>query len=168
MDGAGFTSTYFGEARGRTRVPCIFGEQSIQEFQVSNNPYSAAYGGGSGFVNTVTKSGTDHFHGDTFYYNPDGATLNQTCYLISSTGTEGFPDAAVHQPAQRAASVPVCVYLELQRGLEALTSTANPQVGLGRSTIRRCSPFPSAIEGTLRPFKSRAIFEKGRDNRAGC
>lgn len=127
MDGASFTSTYLGEARGRTRVPCIFGEQSIQEFQVSNNPYSAAYGGGgSGFVNTVTKSGTDHFHGDTFYYNPDGATLNQTCYLISSTGTEGFPDAAVHQPAQRAASVPVCVYLELLRGARSTNVYGQP------------------------------------------
>jgi hypothetical protein len=70
VDGATATSNYFGEARGRTRVPYIFGEQSVQEFQVADNPYNAAYGGGgSGFVNTVTKSGGDHFHGDAFYYN---------------------------------------------------------------------------------------------------
>lgn len=75
VDGASFTSSYFGEARGRTRVPYIFGEQSIREFQVSDNPYSAAYGGGgSGFVNTVTKSGTDQFHGDAFYYNRNSGT----------------------------------------------------------------------------------------------
>ncbi len=75
VDGASFTSTFFGEARGRTRVPYIFGEQSIQEFQVSDNPYSAAYGGaGSGYVNTVTKSGTDTFHGNAFYYNRNSGT----------------------------------------------------------------------------------------------
>src|ERR1700693_199727 len=70
VDGANATSNYFGEARGRTRVPYVFGEQSIQEFQVTDNPYNAAYGGaGAGFVNTVTKSGTDAWHGDAFYYN---------------------------------------------------------------------------------------------------
>jgi Carboxypeptidase regulatory-like domain/TonB dependent receptor len=75
VDGANDTSNYFGDARGRTRVPYIFGEQSIQEFQVADNPYSAAYGGAaSGFVNTVTKSGTDTFHGDAFYFNRNSAT----------------------------------------------------------------------------------------------
>src|SRR5579885_1619971 len=52
VDGATATSNYFGDARGRTRVPYVFGEQSIQEFQVADNPYNAAYGGGgAGFVN---------------------------------------------------------------------------------------------------------------------
>lgn len=75
VDGANDTSNYFGDARGRTRVPYIFGEQSIQEFQVADNPYSAAYGGGgTGFINTVTKSGTDKFHGDAFYYNRNSGT----------------------------------------------------------------------------------------------
>lgn len=70
VDGATASSNYFGEARGRTRVPYVFGEQSVQEFQVADNPYNAAYGGGgSGFVNTVTRSGGDTFHGDAFYYN---------------------------------------------------------------------------------------------------
>jgi hypothetical protein len=75
LDGANATSNYFGDARGRTRVPYVFGEQSIQEFQVADSPYSAAYGGaGTGFVNTVTKSGTDTFHGNAFYYNRNSAT----------------------------------------------------------------------------------------------
>ncbi len=69
VDGASASSSFFGGARGLTRVPYIFGEQSIQEFQVAVNPYSAVYGGaGTGFINTVTKSGTDVFHGDAFYY----------------------------------------------------------------------------------------------------
>lgn len=77
VDGASASSNYFGEARGRTRVPYVFGEQSIQEFQVSDNPYNASYGGGgSGFVNTVTKSGTEKFHGDGFYYNRNSGVGN--------------------------------------------------------------------------------------------
>jgi len=77
VDGANASSNYFGEARGRTRVPYVFGEQSVQEFQVADNPYNAAYGGGgSGFVNTVTKSGADAFHGDAFYYNRNSGVGN--------------------------------------------------------------------------------------------
>src|SRR5271165_6582553 len=75
LDGANATSNYFGNARGGERVPYTFGENAIQEFQVAVSPYSAAYGGGAtGFVNTVTKSGTDTFHGNAFYYNRNSAT----------------------------------------------------------------------------------------------
>jgi hypothetical protein len=75
VDGANATSSFFGDARGGTNVPYIFGEQSIQEFQVAVTPYSASYGGaGTGFINTVTKSGGDVFHGDAFYYLRHSAT----------------------------------------------------------------------------------------------
>lgn len=87
VDGASFTSNYFGDARGRTRVPYIFGEQAIQEFQVSDDPYNAAYGGGgSGFVNTVTKSGTDQFHGDAFYYNRNSGVGNANDAIDKANG----------------------------------------------------------------------------------
>jgi carboxypeptidase family protein len=69
LDGANATSSFFGDARGGVNVPYIFGEQSIQEFQVAVTPYSAVNGGaGTGFINTVTKSGGDLFHGGAFYY----------------------------------------------------------------------------------------------------
>ena len=45
VDGAGATSNYFGAARGGERVPYIFGENAIQEFQVAVSPYRAEYGG---------------------------------------------------------------------------------------------------------------------------
>lgn len=87
VDGANATSNYFGDARGRTRVPYVFGEQSIQEFQVSDNPYNAAYGGaGAGFVNTVTKSGTDAFHGDAFYYNRNSGVGNANDAIDKANG----------------------------------------------------------------------------------
>lgn len=87
VDGASASSNYFGEARGRTRVPYVFGEQSIQEFQVTDNPYNAAYGGaGAGFVNTVTKSGTEMFHGDAFYYNRNSGVGNANDSIDKANG----------------------------------------------------------------------------------
>lgn len=75
VDGANATSYYYGDNRGFTRIPYIFGLQSIQEFQVQSGVYNAAYGGaGAGFINTVTKSGTSHFHGDAFYQNANNGT----------------------------------------------------------------------------------------------
>jgi hypothetical protein len=75
LDGASATSNYFGNARGGERVPYVFGENAIEEFQVAVSPYSAAYGGGAtGFLNTVTKSGSDTFHGKAFYFNRNSGT----------------------------------------------------------------------------------------------
>src|SRR5579864_4821708 len=75
VDGASATSNYFGNARGGERVPYVFGENAIEEFQVAVSPYRAEYGGGgTGFLNTVTKSGSDAFHGKAFYFNRNSGT----------------------------------------------------------------------------------------------
>ena len=75
VDGADSTSYYYGDNRGFTRIPYVFGLQSIQEFQVQPNVYNSAYGGaGAGFINTVTKSGTNSWHGNAFYYNRNSGT----------------------------------------------------------------------------------------------
>ena len=75
VDGADSTSYYYGDNRGFTRIPYVFGLQSIQEFQVQPNVYNSAYGGaGAGFINTVTKSGTNAWHGNAFYYNRNSGT----------------------------------------------------------------------------------------------
>ncbi len=75
VDGASATSNYFGAARGGERVPYIFGENAIQEFQVAVSPYRSEYGGAAtGFVNIVTRSGADDLHGNAFYYNRNSDT----------------------------------------------------------------------------------------------
>jgi len=73
VDGTNATSNYFGDILGRYRIPYLYGENAIQEFQVSVSPYSSIYGGGEGFVNTVTRSGSNVFHGEAFYYNRNSA-----------------------------------------------------------------------------------------------
>lgn len=74
VDGSNATSNYFADIVGRYRIPYLYGEDSIEEFQVAISPYSATYGGGAGFVNAVTRSGTNGFHGSAFYYNRNSAT----------------------------------------------------------------------------------------------
>ena len=74
VDGSNATSNYFADIIGRYRIPYLYGEDAIQEFQVSVSPYSAIYGGGAGFVNAVTQSGSNVFHGSAFYYNRNSAT----------------------------------------------------------------------------------------------
>ncbi len=44
-----------------------------RSFKSSVSPYSAIYGGGAGFVNAVTRSGGNAFHGSAFYYNRNSA-----------------------------------------------------------------------------------------------
>ena len=73
VDGANATNNYFADIVGRNRIPYLFGEDSIQEFQVAVSPYTAIYGGGAGFVNSITRSGTNSFHGSAFYYNRNSA-----------------------------------------------------------------------------------------------
>ncbi len=74
VDGSNATNNYFADIVGRNRIPYLYGEDSIQEFQVAVSPYSAVYGGGAGFVNAVTRSGGNEFHGSAFYYNRNSAT----------------------------------------------------------------------------------------------
>ncbi len=74
VDGSNATNNYFADIIGRYRIPYLYGENAIQEFQVSVSPYSAVYGSGAGFVNAVTQSGSNTFHGGVFYYNRNSAT----------------------------------------------------------------------------------------------
>jgi hypothetical protein len=73
VDGSNATNNYFADIIGRNRIPYLFGEDSIQEFQVVVSPYTAIYGGGAGFVTAVTRSGGNAFHGGAFYYNRNSA-----------------------------------------------------------------------------------------------
>jgi hypothetical protein len=74
VDGSNATNNYFSDIIGRYRIPYLYGEEAIQEFQVSVNPYSSVYGGAGGFVNAVTRAGSNTFHGSVFYYNRNSAT----------------------------------------------------------------------------------------------
>ncbi len=78
VDGADNNQAFFAEERGRTRAGYSSAKAAVQEFQVNTSNYSAEYGRAAGaVVNTVTKSGTNQFHGEGYFYDRDndwGAT----------------------------------------------------------------------------------------------
>ncbi len=76
VDGADNNQAFFSEARGRTRVVYTTSLSSIKEFQVGLSNFSAEFGrAAGGTVNAVTKSGTNEFHGEAFYFLRDDAIM---------------------------------------------------------------------------------------------
>jgi hypothetical protein len=72
IDGADDNQAYYSEGRGRTRTAYTVSPVAVQEFQVNTSNYSAQYGrAAGGVINTVTKSGTNQYHGELFFYDRD-------------------------------------------------------------------------------------------------
>jgi hypothetical protein len=87
IDGADDNQAYYSEARGRTRTAFTVPPSAIQEFQVNTSNYYAQYGrAAGGVINTVTKSGSNTFHGELFFYDRDndlgGATNPYTLLSV--------------------------------------------------------------------------------------
>src|SRR5215472_1044888 len=69
VDGNDNTEQFYDENAGRTRIQSQISQDAVQEFEVVSDNYSAEYGRAmGGVVNTVTKSGTNQFHGGAFYF----------------------------------------------------------------------------------------------------
>jgi hypothetical protein len=68
VDGGDNNNGFYAQASGRYRAPYQFSDEVIQEFRVQSSGYGAESGrAGGAVVNVVTKSGTNHWHGSTFY-----------------------------------------------------------------------------------------------------
>ncbi|HSB62517.1 MAG TPA: carboxypeptidase regulatory-like domain-containing protein [Thermoanaerobaculia bacterium] len=89
VDGADFNNPFFGEQRGGQRPPFTFNLDAVKEVVVVSDGANAEFGRASaGFVNVVTKSGTNDLHGSVhgFYkndglssapVNPDGSSADK-------------------------------------------------------------------------------------------
>src|SRR5689334_4592617 len=93
VDGADNNQAFFSEERGRTRAGYSTPKVAIEEFQVNTSNYSAEYGrSAGGVVNTVTKSGTNRIHGETYFYDRDNnwGAINPVTKLTVKDATGAF------------------------------------------------------------------------------
>ncbi|HKZ80606.1 MAG TPA: TonB-dependent receptor [Pyrinomonadaceae bacterium] len=98
VDGADNNNTFFGQSFGRTgtRPPYQFSEESVQEFQVNQNGFSAEFGrAGGAVINVVTKSGTNQWHGSAFEYFRD-ESLNSNTPGLTARGAKR-PKSQINQ-----------------------------------------------------------------------
>ena len=92
IDGADANNPFFGEQRGGQRPKYIISLEAVKEFQVVTDGASAEFGRAvGGFVNMVTKSGTNRNQGTVFYFGRYGALLGE-----NSDGTKD-EDFSQHQ-----------------------------------------------------------------------
>lgn len=70
IDGADFNDALQGNQRGGNEAVFFFPQTAVREFQVVRSGANAEVGRtNAGFVNVVTKSGTNDFRGEVFYFN---------------------------------------------------------------------------------------------------
>ncbi len=99
VDGADFNNPFFGEQRGGQRPAFTFNLDAVQDFVVVANGANAEFGRSSGgFVNVLTKSGTNQFHGSAHYFGKYDALSADFSHTFPAGGTTGFsPDFKQHQ-----------------------------------------------------------------------
>ncbi|HVQ55958.1 MAG TPA: carboxypeptidase regulatory-like domain-containing protein [Pyrinomonadaceae bacterium] len=100
VDGGDDNQAFFSEARGRTRISSSISQDAVREFQVNTSNYSAEFGrAAGGVVNTVTKSGTNEFHGSAFWFyrNNKYGARNPRIFPGGAIPEDGKPKDIRHQ-----------------------------------------------------------------------
>jgi hypothetical protein len=72
VDGVDYNNAFFGGTVGAAegRAPLSISQESIKEFSVVTNGASVEFGrSGGGFVNVITKNGTNNLRGSAFYFD---------------------------------------------------------------------------------------------------
>ncbi len=92
VDGADFNNPFFGEQRGGQRPAFTFNLDAVQEMVVVSNGANPEFGrSAGGFVNVLTKSGTNELHGSLHYFGQNDAAS------ASQFRGQGSPDFTQHQ-----------------------------------------------------------------------
>jgi hypothetical protein len=99
VDGADFNNPFFGEQRGGQRPAFTFNLDAVQDFVVVADGANAEFGRSSGgFINVITKSGTNELHGSAHYFGKYDQLSADFSHSSPSGGISGFtPDFAQHQ-----------------------------------------------------------------------
>src|SRR5881296_1623431 len=99
VDGADFNNPFFGEQRGGQRPPFTFNLDAVQEIVVTSGGATPEFGrSSSGFVNVITKSGTNLLHGSLHYFGKFDAISGTPEHRFPSGTVQSFePDFNQHQ-----------------------------------------------------------------------
>ena len=99
VDGADFNNPFFGEQRGGQRPAFTFNLDAVREVVVVSEGANAEFGrASSGFVNVITKSGTNEVHGSLHYFGKFDALSGTPQHTLAGGGIEKFnPDFSQHQ-----------------------------------------------------------------------
>ncbi|CAM2067713.1 TonB-dependent receptor [Sulfidibacter corallicola] len=91
VDGADFNNPFFGEQRGGQRPAFTFNLDAVQEIVVVSDGAPAEFGrSSSGFINVITKSGTNDFKGSVHTFFKDDS-LNAEAENPDGSKQEKFP-----------------------------------------------------------------------------
>ena len=94
VDGADFNNPFFGEQRGGQRPAFTFNLDAVQEMVVTTQGANAEFGrSAGGFVNVITKSGTNEYAGTVHYFGKNGALSGD----LRGNGVTLDPDFRQHQ-----------------------------------------------------------------------
>jgi hypothetical protein len=92
VDGTDAFQAWSNFPRGKFLVPFEFSQDAVREIQVLNSNFSAEFGrSAGGIVNVITRSGTNAWRGDAFYYFSDSAMQATPRFSVVK------PDARLNQ-----------------------------------------------------------------------
>jgi hypothetical protein len=99
VDGADFNNPFFGEQRGGQRPAFTFNLDAVRELVVVAGGANAEFGRSSGgFVNVITKSGTNDLKGTLHYFGKFDAVSGTPQHTLASGAVEKFePDFSQNQ-----------------------------------------------------------------------
>ena len=94
VDGADFNNQFFGGQRGGQRQAFTFNLDAIEDMVVVAQGANAEFGrSGGGFINVITKSGTNEFHGTAHVFGKFDQLSNDYAHSFPDGSTSGFtPD----------------------------------------------------------------------------
>lgn len=162
---------------GGTNAMQFYGTQAdtypqdwIQEFQVMTNGYSAEYGHASGaFVNVITKSGTNQFHGRVYGFFQN-AVLNAPPY--AGHYANGQPQFLSSTPPYNQYRVGAYVGGPIIRnklfffaGFEDLSNNQTTTLSISPYWINRGVQYIVPEGYTLRPFIAKGDWQINSNNR---
>ncbi len=117
IDGADANNPFFGEQRGGQRPKYIISLEAVKEFQVVTDGASAEFGRAvGGFVNMVTKSGTNRNQGTVFYFGRYGGAARRELRRDQGRGLQPAPVRWIVRRAGQARQDVLLLFLRPERG----------------------------------------------------